>query len=292
MNKLKVAKTISTFTNPPIICIPLFFIICLVLSFENGTFNFNEFIVLELISLVFASILPMAIIIYWAKKLNTDSDISNRQDRFTPLIVGIVSYSIGFLVLLFLNIDNFLTALLLCYSINTGVVLLITCKWKISVHTTGLSGPVGALILLLGPIGALFGILYPLLIWSRVTLEKHTLAQAIAGGVQGFFLTVLEMYLFITLFKFDVIAMTPLIDSIYFILAIIFTPVVLGILSYGSFSNKKRLFIISEIVGLALFLVFMPLDVFLIFVIISLASILISLYAGDEFVWFNVMKSS
>lgn len=292
MNKLKVAKTISTFTNPPIICIPLFFIICLVLSFENGTFNFNEFIVLELISLVFASILPMAIIVYWAKKLNTDSDISNRQDRFTPLIVGIVSYFIGFLVLLFLNIDNFLTALLLCYSINTGVVLLITFKWKISVHTTGLSGPVGALILLLGPIGALFGILYPLLIWSRVTLEKHTLAQAIAGGVQGFFLTVLEMYLFITLFRFDVIAMTPLIDSIYFILAIIFTPVVLGILSYGSFSNKKRLFIISEIVGLALFLVFMPLDVFLIFVIISLASILISLYAGDEFVWFNVMKSS
>ena len=292
MNKLKVAKTISTFTNPPIICIPLFFIICLVLSFENGTFNFNEFIVLEIISLVFASILPMAIIVYWAKKLNTDSDISNRQDRFTPLIVGIVSYFIGFLVLLFLNIDNFLTALLLCYSINTGVVLLITFKWKISVHTTGLSGPVGALILLLGPIGALFGILYPLLIWSRVTLEKHTLAQAIAGGVQGFFLTVLEMYLFITLFKFDVIAMTPLIDSIYFILAIIFTPVVLGILSYGSFSNKKRLFIISEIVGLALFLVFMPFDVFLIFVIISLASILISLYAGDEFVWFNVMKSS
>ena len=292
MNKLKVAKTISTFTNPPIICIPLFFIICLVLSFENGTFNFNEFIVLELISLVFASILPMAIILYWAKKLNTDSDISNRQDRFTPLIVGIVSYFIGFLVLLFLNIDNFLTALLLCYSINTGVVLLITFKWKISVHTTGLSGPVGALILLLGPIGALFGILYPLLIWSRVTLEKHTLAQAIAGGVQGFFLTVLEMYLFITLFRFDVIAMTPLIDSIYFILAIIFTPVGLGILSYGSFSNKKRLFIISEIVGLALFLVFMPFDVFLIFVIISLASILISLYAGDEFVWFNVMKSS
>lgn len=292
MNKLKVAKTISTFTNPPIICIPLFFIICLVLSFENGTFNFNEFIVLELISLVFASILPMAIILYWAKKLNTDSDISNRQDRFTPLIVGIVSYFIGFLVLLFLNIDNFLTALLLCYSINTGVVLLITFKWKISVHTTGLSGPVGALILLLGPIGALFGVLYPLLIWSRVTLEKHTLAQAIAGGVQGFFLTVLEMYLFITLFKFDVIAMTPLIDSIYFILAIIFTPVVLGILSYGSFSNKKRLFIISEILGLALFLVFMPFDVFLIFVIISLASILISLYAGDEFVWFNVMKSS
>ena len=292
MEKLKVAKSISTVTNPPIICIPLFLIICLTLSFGSEGFDWAKFLVLEAVSLVFASILPMAIILFWAKKLNTDSDISNRSDRYMPLIVGIVSYLIGFIICLVFRLDNFLTCLLLCYAVNTGVVLLITTKWKISVHTTGLSGPVGALILLLGPIGALFGILYPLLIWSRVTLEKHTLAQAIAGGVQGFFLTVLEMYLFITLFRFDVIAMTPLIDSIYFILAIIFTPVFLGILSYGSFSNKKRLFIISEIVGLALFLVFMPLDVFLIFVIISLASILISLYAGDEFVWFNVMKSS
>ncbi|WP_295030926.1 PAP2 family protein [uncultured Methanobrevibacter sp.] len=250
MNKLKIAKTISTITNPPIICIPLFFIICLVLSFENGMFNFNKFIVLELISLIFASILPMAIIVYWAKKLNTDKDISNRQDRFTPLVVGIVSYFIGFLVSLALGLSDFLTALLLCYSINTGVVLLITAKWKISVHTTGLSGPVGALILLLGPIGALFGILYPILIWSRVTLKKHTLAQAIAGGVQGFFLTVLEMYLFISLFNFNAGNLVPLIDCIWYILAIIFTPVILGILAYSNINIKKTVFNVVTIIGL------------------------------------------
>ena len=292
MNKLKIAKIISTLTNPPIICIPLFFIICLVLSFENGSFDFSKFMILELISLIFASALPMAIILLWAKKLNTDSDISNREDRFTPLIVGIISYFIGFLVLLTLGIDDFLTAILLCYSINTGVVLLITTKWKISVHTTGLSGPVAALILLLGPIGALFGILYPILIWSRVLLKKHTLAQAIAGGVQGFFLTVLEMYLFINLFNFYVAGLTPLLDSIWFILAIIFTPVILGFLSYSDILNKKRLFILLEIIGLVLFLAFTPLNVFVIYIIVSLASILITLYAGEDYVWFNVLKSS
>ena len=292
MNKLKIAKIISTLTNPPIICIPLFFIICLVLSFENGSFDFSKFMILELISLIFASALPMAIILLWAKKLNTDSDISNREDRFTPLIVGIISYFIGFLVLLTLGIDDFLTALLLCYSINTGVVLLITTKWKISVHTTGLSGPVAALILLLGPIGALFGILYPILIWSRVLLKKHTLAQAIAGGVQGFFLTVLEMYLFINLFNFNVAGLTPFLDSIWFILAIIFTPVILGFLSYSDILNKKRLFILLEIIGLVLFLAFTPLDVFVIYIIVSLASILITLYAGEDYVWFNILKSS
>lgn len=285
MNKLKIAKTISTITNPPIICIPLFFIICLVLA-DGEVF---KFIPLEVISLIFASALPMAIILFWAKKLGTDNDISNRSDRYMPLIVGIVSYFIGFLVSLILGLDHFLTVLLLCYSINTGVVLVITVKWKISVHTTGLSGPVAALILLLGPIGALFGIIYPVLIWSRVLLKKHTMAQAITGGVQGFFLTVLEMYLFITLFNFNVLAMTPLVDAIYYILAIIFTPVVLGLLVYLNVSHEKMVFVLCELIGLVLFLIFTPLSVFIIFVLVSLASVLISLYAESDFSWHDVL---
>lgn len=292
MNKLKIAKTISTFTNPPIICIPLFFLICLILSFENGTFDMNKFIVLELISLVFASILPMAIIVFWAKKLNTDSDISNRQDRYTPLVVGIISYFIGFLTSIVLNANPFLTILLLCYSINTGVVLLITSKWKISVHTTGLSGPVGALILLLGPIGALFGIIYPLLIWSRVTLKKHTMAQAICGGVQGFFLTILEFYFFVIYFNVNIISLTPLADCVMFIFAIIFTPIILGILSYSNISNKKIIFALFEVIALFLFLAFTPLNVTIIFILVSITCILVSFYDSGEFEWYNILKSS
>ena len=292
MDKTRLADKISTITNPPIITIPLFLIICVVLSFENGAFDFNKFIVLEMISLVFASILPMAIILFWAKRLNTDKDISNRQDRFIPLVIGIVSYFIGVLVSLALHADNFLTLLLLCYAVNTGVVLLITVKWKISVHTTGLSGPVAALILLLGPIGAAFGIIYPIVIWSRVLLKKHTLSQAICGGVQGFFLTVLEMYLYMYLFNMPVDGMISLEMSILYILAIIIVPIILGILSYSNIGHKKTVFYVSAAIVLVMFLMFMPLTVTLIYVIISLTSILVSYFAGSEFVWFNVLKSS
>ena len=288
MNKQKVAKAISAVTNPPIICIPLFLIICTVLSFENGTFNISKFAVLELISLIFTSALPLAIILLWAKRIGTDRDISNRSDRYMPLIIGIVSYLIGFMICLVFNLDHFLTALLLCYATNTGVVLLFTIKWKISVHTTALSGPVAALILLLGPLGAIFGVIYPVLIWSRVLLKKHTLAQAISGGVQGFFLTVLEMYLFIYLLNLQVVPLVSLVDSILYILAIIATPVILGILSYANIFSKT-VFIIAEIIALALFYVFTPISVFLIFVIVSLTSILISLYAGDDFIWHKVL---
>ena len=288
MNKLKIAKEISTYTNPPILCIPLFLIICLALSFHNGEFSLSEFIVLEIISLIFASLLPMGIILFWAKKLGTDKDISNRSDRFMPLIVGVISYFIGFLICYLLNLDNFLTCLLLCYSVNTGVVLLITAKWKISVHTTGLSGPNAALILLLGPFGALIGVLYPLIIWSRVLLNKHTLAQAISGGVQGYFLTVLEMYLFSYILNLPLENTVSLYLSILYILAIITTPVILGVLSYTS--QSRNMFILLEIIALILFLVFTPLDVIIIFLIISLESIWISYFAGDDFVWFRVLN--
>lgn len=288
MDKIKIAKAISTITQPPIICIPLFLIISYVISFENGVFNLSKFITVELISLVFTSVMPLIIILYWAKKNGGDIDISKRSARFTPLIVGIVSYFIGFLIAYLLNVDNFLILLLLCYATNTGVVLLFTLKWKISVHTTALSGPVAALILLLGPIGAILGIIYPILIWSRVLLKKHTLAQAIAGGVQGFFLTVVEMYLFMYLFNMPIIGIVRLEMSILYILAIVMTPVVLGVLSY--LAPKRTLFIIAEIVLLLLFRL-TPISVFTVFILVSLTSILISLYAGSEFVWYKVLTS-
>lgn len=290
MKKTKLAKYISVLTNPPIICIPLFIIICLVLSFENGIFNLNKFIVLEIVSFVFTTLLPFVIILLWAKKIGSDSDISNRTDRYIPMIIGIVSYFIGFLTCFVNGLDNFLTILLLCYSINTGIVLIITTKWKISVHTTGLSGPIGALILLLGPFGAILGVLYPIVIWSRVLLKKHTLAQAICGGVQGFFLTILEAYLFFDLFKFPVLILTDLVECIFLILAIIVTPVILSILSYTK--PSRLIFIILEAICILIFLLFLPFDAFLIFIAVSLTSILISYFAGSEFVWFKVLNSS
>ena len=286
-SKLRLAKTISTFTNPPIICIPLFFIICLTLSINN----LWEFPLLELISLIFASILPMAIILYWAKRTGNDNDISKRQDRPTPLIIGTVSYFIGFLISRFLGLNDFLTFLLLCYAVNTFIVMLITTQWKISIHTTGLSGPVCALIILLGPIGALFGLLYPILIWSRVTLKKHTMSQAIAGGIFGFIMTAFEMFLYIFLFNLNVGNIYPLASVCGFILAIIFTPAVLGIFTYFNFNNSLVFYFI-EINGFCLFMAISSIDVIIIYVLTTIVSILISNYAGERFPWHNIIKSS
>ena len=147
------------------------------------------------------------------------------------------------------------------------------------------------MILLLGPIGALFGLIYPTLIWSRVLLKKHTLSQAISGGVQGFFLTVLEMYLFMNLLNLPVANLVSLYDSILYILAIILTPIVLGVLSYVKVNNPLRTFIIAEIVLLILFFILTPANVLIIFILTTLTSILISLFAGDDFIWYKILSN-
>lgn len=285
MNKrLRLAKTISAFTNPPIVSIPLFLIICIALSVNDPW----QFPMMELMSLIFASILPMAIILSWAKKTGNDHDISNRQDRYTPLVIGTVSYFIGFLISRLLGLNDFFSFLFLCYTINTFIVLLITRQWKISIHTTGFSGPVCALIILLGPVGAVLGMIYPIIIWARVILKKHTMAQAIAGGIYGFIFTAAEIYLFIVLFNLNVGNIYPIGHVFGFILAIIFTPVVLGIFTYKKITNTI-IFYLIEIIALCFFMAVTPIDVTIIYVLITVVSILISNYAGEKFPWYNIV---
>ncbi len=284
-SKLKLAKTISTITNPPIICIPLFIIICLVLSIGN----LWEFPLLELVSLVFTSILPLAIILYWAERSNNDKDISNREDRPIPLVIGSVSYFIGFLISLFLGLNDFLTYIFLCYTINTFIIMLITRKWKISIHTTGTAGPICALIILLGPIGALFGLIYPVLIWARVTLKKHTMAQAICGGIYGFVFTAVEMYIFIHLFNLNVGNIYPFLEVCSYILAIVITPVILGLFTRLKVKNPL-IFYLIEIIAFCFFLAVTPIGAVVIYILTSIVSILIARNGGWKFEWYDVVR--
>ena len=302
--KLKIADTISIFTNPPIITIPLFLIICIILAcdgtpFTSGfKFNWTQFIITELISLIFASVLPMAIILHWARKLDTDKDISNREDRFVPLIVGVVSYLIGFIIAWILS--NFLIVLILCYAVNTFIVMLITTKWKISIHTTGLTGPVAALIMLLGPIGALVGLLYPILIWSRFTLKKHTMAQAIAGGVFGLVMTVLEAYLYMDLLNKPVYNLVkpvynlvPLGECLWIILGLIFAPILLGILTIlndNGKDNTKALFYLLCVLAIVFFIFFAPQSALITLILTIITSILVSYFGGENFSWFRAIR--
>ena len=167
--------------------------------------------------------------------------------------------------------------------------MLITRKWKISIHTTGLSGPVCALIILLGPVGAIFGLLYPLIIWARVTLKKHTMSQAICGGIFGFIFTAVEMFMFIYLLNLNVSNIYPFLEVCSLILAIVITPAILGILTHFKVENPL-IFYLIEIIAFCFFLAVTPITTTLIYVITSIASIYIANMGGVKFEWYGIIR--
>jgi len=63
----------------------------------------------------------------------------------------------------------------------------------------GVVGPTVALTYLFGISGLLFGLLIPLVMWSRVKLKKHTISQVLAGVLAGIILTYVQLYFILPL---------------------------------------------------------------------------------------------
>lgn len=58
----------------------------------------------------------------------------------------------------------------------------------------GVAGPTAALIYVFGFPGIVFGLIIPLVMWSRVELGKHTVLQVIFGALLGLILTAVQLY--------------------------------------------------------------------------------------------------
>ena len=77
----------------------------------------------------------------------------------------------------------------LSYIVMSLIILLITFRWKVSIHTSGLALPITALVYLFGWRLAWYYILVVLLVWARVKLKAHSLAQAVSGSMIGIVVT-------------------------------------------------------------------------------------------------------
>lgn len=132
-------------------------------------------------------------------------EVRTRERRFRPLMVGIVAYAIGVLIL-FLTVDtarSLITLLAVIYPLNGVFLMLITMKWKISVHMSGFAAFVAVLFYLytmgkLVPTSVLFVLiaLIPILMWARVRSGAHTFAETVGGTLFGLCMVWLQLSLF------------------------------------------------------------------------------------------------
>ncbi len=147
-----------------------------------------------LVVVIFCSIVPALVVVILKKmgKVN-DYDISKRENRTLPFLIGVVGYFLGALTLYLLNAPPIIVGFMLCYAINTVLIFFITLVWKISVHVTSLGGPIAAMTYVFGLQSLWLLLLMPPLAWARVRLKAHTPMQTIVGGTLGFSATFLEL---------------------------------------------------------------------------------------------------
>jgi membrane-associated phospholipid phosphatase len=153
--------------------------------------------IVEGVAIVFSVILVPAYIFFLKRQGLVDSaDIIIREQRINPLLMAVFSYFIGFLLLKTAGASSLIQGLMFCYATNTLLILLITNWWKVSVHTTAISGPLVVLAYQFGSvIFPLFGLI-PLVGVSRLILKRHTIAQVLVGAAIGVLMTVLQIRLF------------------------------------------------------------------------------------------------
>ncbi|AGI47760.1 hypothetical protein TALC_00764 [Thermoplasmatales archaeon BRNA1] len=182
--KERAAKIISAFTQPPVISIPVFMLL------NTEAAGLGGWLLYTLICIVFAIVLPMVFISYFAKRYgNDDGDIVRREDRYVMLALGAVFYLLGTVCLYLADAPEITTVLMLCYLVVTVAVLLITFYWKISLHSIGLMGPSMALFVTFGLPGLALLLLYPPVLWARYYLKKHTPLQLALAPAVGFAIT-------------------------------------------------------------------------------------------------------
>jgi membrane-associated phospholipid phosphatase len=115
----------------------------------------------------------------------SDLDIQLRKQRARPLLLSIACSGLAWLIMALSAAPVELAILAGALWLQMVVVMGITLRWKISMHSTAAAGAATVIWSLVGtPLPLLIGV--PLIAWSRVRLHRHTLSQTVAGAALGF----------------------------------------------------------------------------------------------------------
>ncbi len=187
MDKLKLASRLSAALNAPLITLVTFIPLIVLYGLDQAA-------LLIAITSIFGCVLPLAMVLGLLKlDIIKDFYAYDKDTRFIPFLWTTLFYLLGVISLIRVSSPPVVTALMACYFVNGIILMLITFKWKISIHASGVMSPFTALVYLLG------GVMLPLLLvvipvaWARVELKAHTKMQVTVGAILSGLLTWVQM---------------------------------------------------------------------------------------------------
>jgi membrane-associated phospholipid phosphatase len=185
----KIARVVSDLFIPPTFNLLGFIYIAMILQITT-----NEKIIVITSSIIFGVVLHIGLfVILRMKKIVTDNDAVNKEQRHIPYYIAIFLNLCGFVFVSLLSNVDIAADLWIILTLNTIGLTLINYLWKISAHAIGGATFVALLYFLESSLFVYFVILIILVGYSRYSLKVHTPAQIIAGTLYGFGFTLLQL---------------------------------------------------------------------------------------------------
>lgn len=171
---LTLARVVSALLSPPLVAGVTFLTL---LAFDKP----SDFVSTAASTLIFGTIGPLAVV-----QLNgsifASSSSALTQSRTSQFVLAIGGYAIGSVLLSEIGAPRPVIVLMVCYLGNSIVMMLVSLRWKISVHASGVAGPSTMLTYASGSSWLpLFLLMIPVG-WARIKEGAHTTRQVAAGA--------------------------------------------------------------------------------------------------------------
>jgi hypothetical protein len=159
-------------------------------------YNLPEGAITAIYKVVIATtfVFPVICILIFKLKGNIQSlHLETTRERRYPFLLTAISYTLGYYLLQRLELPTIFNRVILGATLSVTLAVVITLKWKISVHSIGIGGLIGTLL-------AMSQILFvdvrlPLIISivlagiigsARLSLSQHSSSQIYTGILVGF----------------------------------------------------------------------------------------------------------
>ncbi len=174
------ARVITEAFQPPIV------VAIMMLLSPAGSPGFPGTLWYGLVAAVFTCGVPFVLLVALVRAGKvTDHHVSDRRQRGPVLGLSLVIVLAGLAVLGLLHAPASVMAMVFALVGGIALLAIVSLAWKISGHAAAITSAAVSLLFLFGPAWWPALILVPVVMWSRLVLRAHTLAQLLAGAVFG-----------------------------------------------------------------------------------------------------------
>ena len=175
----RLAHLVSNVLNPPLVAVAGIFMMA-------GVIGTSEAWIWAVVFVVVAVLSPTLFVVWLLKRGKIETfHIPNRENRHRPYQVMIGCNLLVALAMSILHAPVLLMAFSVIGMMQSILLYLVNRYWKISGHTTAISGLSVFMVAAMGWMMTPVLVMVPLVAWARIRTRSHTFWQTMAGILTG-----------------------------------------------------------------------------------------------------------